>query len=160
MRKWIAPLLLLASISAFIRPARAQAPLATSSKEKPASEAYKAENDALPPVLLKIAYCESGNRQFKASGEMVVGDQNPDDWGRFQINRKAHQAEADKLGYDLRTWEGNTAFALWLYEREGTWPWRYSASCWRNKELPALWTQPLNQQNRSFRGLSLLLLVA
>src|SRR5579872_3734689 len=131
--KWISTLLITLSIVASvltIRPARAEAPLPP---KDPSKEQIEPANELLPPILQKIAYCESGNRQFTASGALVLGRVNPDDWGRFQVNVKAHGAEAQKLGDDLRTWEGNTAFAIWLFQREGTAPWIYSRSCWAAK---------------------------
>lgn len=84
----------------------------------------------LPEVLLKIAECESGNRQFDDAGAVIRGRANPLDRGRFQINTYWHGEEAEKRGIDLNTWEGNTQFALILYERNGTRDWGWSAWCW------------------------------
>jgi|SRR5581483_1433920 len=131
--KWISTLLLTLSIFASvltIRPARAEAPLPP---EKPAAAQNLASNEALPPILLKIAFCESGNRQFDSTGRVLHGRVNPEDIGRFQINLPAHAAEAATLGLDLQTWQGNTEFAAWLYRKEGTAPWIYSRSCWTTR---------------------------
>src|SRR3990167_891440 len=83
----------------------------------------------LPPILERIAQCESGNRQFDEKG-IILGKINRYDCGRFQINELYHGDKARELGFDLNTWEGNTNMALWLYERQGTRPWNWSRSCW------------------------------
>lgn len=84
----------------------------------------------LPEILYKIALCESNNKQFTPSGDIVRGRANPADIGRFQINTYWNGEEAERLGYDLYTWEGNTAFALYLYEKNGTRDWNWSKPCW------------------------------
>lgn len=81
-------------------------------------------------LLLKIAKCESGNNQFDEQGNVIRGKQNRNDIGRFQINLTYHLEEAKALGFDLFTDEGNSAFAFWLYDHEGTQPWNWSKSCW------------------------------
>ena len=82
---------------------------------------------SIPPVLERIAFCESGDRQFNQDGSVVVGPTH--DRGRFQIN-PIHEHEATKLGYDIDTLRGNTGFALELYRRNGTADWRSSKHCW------------------------------
>ena len=84
----------------------------------------------IPPILEKIALCESGNRQFNSSGTVLRGNYNKHDLGRFQINELYHASSAQKLGLDLYTDEGNTAFALYLYQTQGTTPWNLSKKCW------------------------------
>ena len=91
-------------------------------------KAYAAE---IPPILKKIAVCESGGKQFNSDGSVVRGRINRYDVGRFQINLLYHQEQATKLGYDLMSEQGNTAFALWLYEHQGTKPWGWSNKCWK-----------------------------
>ena len=91
-----------------------------------------AKVDVLPPILLKIAECESGGRQFNPDGTVLRGRYNPKDVGRFQINEKFHLAESKKLGMDIYTWEGNTKYALYLYAKNGTRDWNASSSCWGN----------------------------
>jgi hypothetical protein len=85
----------------------------------------------LPEVLLKIAYCESSNQQFNKDGTVLRGKVNPLDRGRYQINLHWNGADAKKLGYDLNTWDGNTAYALVLFQRHGTRDWTWSAKCWQ-----------------------------
>lgn len=89
----------------------------------------------LPDVLLKIANCESGNKQFNEDGSVIRGVINKYDVGRFQINLLYHEAKAKELGYDLFTYEGNTNYAIWLYEHQGTKPWNWSRDvCWGKKQ--------------------------
>lgn len=86
--------------------------------------------ESVPPILEKIAFCESGNRQFKEDGTLVRGIVNPKDVGRFQINEFYHLEKSIELGMDIYTERGNTQYALWLYENEGTRPWNWSKHCW------------------------------
>jgi hypothetical protein len=84
----------------------------------------------LPEVLRKIAICESNDRHFKENGEVLTGKYDPRDIGRFQINKALWEDEAKKLGYDIYTEEGNEAFAVYLFEKQGTRPWFKSKYCW------------------------------
>jgi hypothetical protein len=84
-----------------------------------------------PEILQKIAECESGGRHFDKNGEVIKGV-NIEDVGKYQINTKYWAKEAQKLGYDLHTEEGNEAMAHELYRRYGTKPWRWSKKCWEN----------------------------
>lgn len=94
----------------------------------------------LPKILQVIADCESGEggkpgtgRQFNADGSLVQGRTTPADWGKFQINTKVWSEKAKELGYDLRTEEGNTAMALFIFETRGTRDWSASAKCWAKR---------------------------
>ncbi len=91
-------------------------------QKKPSSE--------LPSVFQKIAFCESGDRQFDEDGNVVHGLITPHDTGRYQINKLIWADTAKKMGYDLDTEEGNEAMALLLYKSSGTKPWRSSQKCW------------------------------
>lgn len=84
----------------------------------------------IPPILEAIALCESGGAQYNASGEVIRGVINPQDVGKYQINLYYHGARAQELGIDLFTEEGNTEYALLLYEEQGTTPWNWSKDCW------------------------------
>lgn len=75
----------------------------------------------LPP--LAIARCESENRQFKANGELIIGDDGCS-VGRWQINRCAHDKELALLKLDPTLESHNDLFASILYKREGLTPWR------------------------------------
>lgn len=82
------------------------------------------------PVMADIAWCESRMRQFEKSGEIFRGKVNSDDVGVMQINTEYHQAEAEAVGDDLFTLDGNLDFAKRLFEKEGTKPWMSSSKCW------------------------------
>lgn len=86
------------------------------------------------PILAEVAYCESRYRQFDQNGNVLRGIQNPADVGVMQINEKYHATTAVKFGFNLYTLEGNMAYARFLYEKEGTRPWKYSSSCWGTSE--------------------------
>jgi hypothetical protein len=58
------------------------------------------------------------------------GQQNPRDTGLFQINTGVWEKKAQALGYDLRTPEGNTQMARYIFENYGSGPWQSSAVCW------------------------------
>jgi len=86
-----------------------------------------------PAVLYSIAQCESGQRHT-VKGELVVS--HTDDVGYFQINRQ-HTQTAERLGYDIETEEGNIAFAVYLYQKNGTRDWNASKHCWGKPAIPA-----------------------
>jgi hypothetical protein len=86
--------------------------------------------DAVPPILKKIAFCESNDRHFDGYNNVLRGKVNPNDIGRYQINLTTWARDAEKLGYDIFTEEGNTLMALYLYEKQGTKPWHWSRKCW------------------------------
>jgi hypothetical protein len=50
--------------------------------------------------------------------------------GRGSFITYYHAAEAQALGYDIETEEGNLQFALWLNQKEGATPWQSSRYCW------------------------------
>ena len=78
------------------------------------------------PIMVEIARCESRFRQHDKNGKVLRGKVNTLDRGVMQINEYYHNDEADKLGYDLLTIEGNTAYARYLYEKYGVKPWKSS----------------------------------
>jgi hypothetical protein len=88
--------------------------------------------DELPPVMKRIAECESGNRQYADNGQVITnGNKNGSvDIGRFQINLSIWGETATELGYDLTKEEDNTNFALYLFENYGSEPWIWSKKCW------------------------------
>lgn len=93
------------------------------------------ESISIPPALLAVAQCESNNRQHDKDGNVVRGEINHFDIGRWQINEFYHGTQATKLGYDIFTEEGNAKMALWLYERQGLKPWNWSKPCWSKKVI-------------------------
>jgi len=82
------------------------------------------------PVMVEIAKCESRFRQYDGDGDVLRGEKNNFDAGVMQINEYYHNEDSEKLGYDILTLEGNTAYARYLFERYGLKPWRSSAKCW------------------------------
>jgi hypothetical protein len=92
------------------------------------------ERPTIPPLMEKIAECESGNRQFYPDGSIVKGLMTPahlgEDIGKFQINTKYHLARAEALGLDLWNEVDNEIYAMMLFEEQGTGPWSSSKGCW------------------------------
>lgn len=83
------------------------------------------------PVMVEIARCESRFRQHDHNGEILRGEVNNLDRGVMQINEYYHNEDAARLGYDILTIEGNTAYARYLFEKYGVQPWISSAPCWK-----------------------------
>jgi len=82
------------------------------------------------PVMAEIAKCESRFRQYDKNGEVLRGEKNTLDRGVMQINEYYHNESSIKLGYDIMTLEGNTAYARYLFEKYGVKPWKSSSKCW------------------------------
>lgn len=82
------------------------------------------------PVMIQIARCESTFRHTLADGSVLRGRVDNADTGVMQINRRYHEATADKLGLDLNDIYDNMEYARYLYEKQGTQPWNASAPCW------------------------------
>lgn len=82
------------------------------------------------PILADIARCESSFRQYDTDGNVLRGKVNKSDVGVMQINEYYHADKAKTLGLDLKTPEGNMAYAKYLYEHKGGQPWISSSSCW------------------------------
>jgi len=83
------------------------------------------------PVMVQIARCESGFRQFNGNG-VVLKNPTSSAKGIFQIMESLHTRTAANLGHDILTIEGNLGYARHLYEKEGTRPWNASKHCWGN----------------------------
>jgi soluble lytic murein transglycosylase-like protein len=83
------------------------------------------------PILVDIARCESSFRQFDDKGNVLKGKVNKGDLGLMQINKFYHADKALELGFDLKTLEGNMAYAQYLYDKEGSAPWVSSSKCWK-----------------------------
>jgi len=82
------------------------------------------------PILVDIARCESQFRQVDAKGNILRGTINKGDLGVMQINEYYHADKAAELGFDLKTVDGNLAYAKYLYNKEGVQPWISSSKCW------------------------------
>ena len=91
----------------------------------------KESETILQDILIDIAKCESGNRQFNDDGSVLHGKINSQDIGKYQINLYYWGEKALELGYDLYSLKGNTDMALWIYKNYGTSPWNLSISCWK-----------------------------
>lgn len=83
------------------------------------------------PVMAEVAKCESRFRQHDSAGNVLRGEENSLDRGVMQINEFYHGEDSKKLGYDIMTIEGNTAYARYLYDKYGLQPWVSSSKCWR-----------------------------
>lgn len=82
------------------------------------------------PVMIAIATCESGPRQFAANGLPLYAGTDDEMVGVFQIDSSIHTAPALALGFDITTLAGNMGYARYLYGAEGTDPWISSFPCW------------------------------
>ena len=95
-----------------------------------ASQRYGVDTD----TALRIAYCESGFRQYNESGEPLRGQQNPADIGIFQINEKYHLDQSQALGFDIHQRYGNIEYAMWLIKKETNKHWKWSKPCWNGEQ--------------------------
>jgi hypothetical protein len=95
-------------------------------------------SDPKDSILVEIAACESGFRQFEDLGRTRVlrGKINPHDLGVMQINEVANSDFITGSGRDISTLRGNMEVAQALYNERGTTPWNSSAPCWRDHEVP------------------------
>ena len=82
------------------------------------------------PLMSKIAYCESRNRHFDKSGQVLRGEKTSLDRGVMQINLYFHGETAKKMGLDLHDIDDNLAYARYLYQKQGAKPWMSSSACW------------------------------
>jgi hypothetical protein len=82
------------------------------------------------PIMASIASCESHFHQFNTDGGVFRGELNTKDVGVMQINEYYHLDEAQSMGINLYTLDGNLEYARHLYEEEGTAPWSSSQYCW------------------------------
>jgi len=94
-------------------------------------EQYVREYFSDTPILIEIARCESQFRQYDSNGKVLRGEAVNDDIGIMQVNDYYHKARAAALDMDIRTIDGNLAYALYLFEEEGTAPWSASKKCWK-----------------------------
>jgi len=102
-----------------------------------ASNGVKTEKEILEsyfadvPVMVEIARCESNFRHTNKLGGVLRGLSNNQDVGVMQINERFHLEKAQKMEIDIYSIEGNLEFARYLYEKEGTKPWKASQKCWK-----------------------------
>jgi hypothetical protein len=91
------------------------------------------EIKTIPPVLKRIAKCESNNQHFDPKTGQVytkANDNKTVDIGKYMVNEFYWGKKAKELGLDLTKEEDNEKMAVWLYENKGTEPWVWSKSCW------------------------------
>jgi len=84
----------------------------------------------LNSTMYRIAQCESGFRQFDASGEVLRGLVNPLDRGVYQINEKYWLEESLKLNIDIYDTTGNIDMARHILKVQGVNAWSASSKCW------------------------------
>lgn len=82
------------------------------------------------PIMVEVARCESRFTQFDKDGSIHRGVINDADVGVMQINEFYHLEKSKQLGMDIHTLEGNLDYAKYLYEKQGTAPWKASSKCW------------------------------
>lgn len=122
----------------------AEKEIPTSTPEK-SPVAKKADTSNVPQVLLDISWCESRDDQAKRGYNYRYRNVTHEDgtvtkerylWstdiGRWQINDYYHLERAKKLGLDLYTEKDNLAYAILLYNENGTQDWNPSRECWRD----------------------------
>lgn len=80
-------------------------------------------------VMVAIAGCESGFRQFSQDGSVLKNPKSSAS-GVFQIMSSIHSVPALKMGMDIMTARGNINYARYLYDHQGTAPWNASKDCW------------------------------
>lgn len=97
-------------------------------------EKYIREKYADTPILIEIARCESTFKHSDKDGNVIRGKIDKADVGVMQINERYHLERAESLGFDLHTIEGNTAYAEYLYNKQGVKPWSASAKCWSTEK--------------------------
>ncbi len=85
------------------------------------------------PVLAAIAFCESSYRHHNKDGSVLRGKVNTGDVGVMQINERYHSERATQLGFDIYSIRGNMAYARYLYEIQGSKPWKASQHCWADQ---------------------------
>jgi hypothetical protein len=85
------------------------------------------------PPMIAAAKCESGYRQFNASGGVLYGGAGQAMIGVYQIN-KIHLPEAAGLGMDILSMEGNLSYARRLHDERGMDPWMSSYNCWSSAQ--------------------------
>lgn len=90
--------------------------------------------EVFPPILEKIAYCESQNNPHAKNKYSSAS-------GRFQfINQSWYDYGLKLWGdkfYEKNIWsyKDNTELALYVYKIDGTTPWNSSKNCWSVKDI-------------------------
>lgn len=75
----------------------------------------------LAPIMLQIAQCESGFRQYDIFGNIV--ESYTGDRGVWQINVRTWYGEMKEMGIDPDTIDGNFAAAHYVLQKQGLKAW-------------------------------------
>jgi hypothetical protein len=128
MKKTI-PIVLIFLVWSYLLVPRAHAMISPETVSRAVSVFFK---DA--PVMVEVARCESGLRQYDEMGKALRGGYGNMMIGLFQLHEQFHRAEAKARGQNIDTLVGNMAYARDLYRTEGTTPWNSSAHCWQSAQ--------------------------
>ena len=80
-------------------------------------------------IMLAIAKCESGLRQFDKDGKVITSHTN--DSGLFQINNATWDKKAKELGLDYKNnIDHNIEMAKYILDKQGKNAWKPSQHCW------------------------------
>lgn len=92
---------------------------------------YAKDYDVDPDVLLAVALCESGIKQFKADGSVIHNphDPNSGSWGIFQFQEATFFGWAKERGldYDINSTVDQVEMTAWAFSQGRASHW----SCWR-----------------------------
>ena len=91
------------------------------------------DQEAVYPVLERIAKCESGGSQYDKNGQVLLhwNKNGTIDIGKYAVNETYWGAQATKLGFDLTVEADNRKMAVWIYYNKGTGDWSASHACWK-----------------------------
>lgn len=81
--------------------------------------------------LVAVSRCEAGYAQYEKDGSLRKNPKSSAT-GQFQILRSMHEANAQRMGFDITTPEGNQDYAEYLYENNGLSDWEESRDCWES----------------------------
>jgi hypothetical protein len=84
-------------------------------------------------ILTKIAFCESSFNVNAVNKNIKNGEVWSRDWGLFQINDHYHLDNANKMGLNILSAEGNVKYARYLYDSVAENKlrfWEASRPCW------------------------------
>lgn len=93
------------------------------------------------PEMIAVANCESGFREYANSGSVLRGGTGGNYIGVFQIGA-GHAQDAQSLGFDIYTTDGNIGYARHMYNTSGTTPW---SGCVSHTVMPAVSLEPVAQ---------------
>lgn len=108
----------------------------------------KSHSAPMEIALAVIADCESGDgtpgsgKQFYPDGRLVWNLEGSTAVGKYQILASMHEERAKKMGFDIRTEEGNQGYARVLYSESKTKHWEAdprSAKCWEPRLRAYTW---------------------